>query len=331
MAVNIIKQTNSHNTNYIGKRAIKYIVIHYTAGVSSKKGSARNEAMWFQNPQSGGSADFIVDDAEIIQYSPDIDTYLTWHSGVDYSNGSAPYWGKCTNGNSIGIEICSTNTNYESTDPANSPKWSFTNAAVSNAVELVKYLMAKYNIPAENVIRHWDVCRKPCPGILGWNTHRGNTEEKWLDFKKRIGAKASAATTAQAKASTIYRVQCGAFSVRKNAEAFAKQLQGKGFKDAFVVKTNAGISDIFYKVQCGAFSVKANAEALKNKLKAAGCKDAFILSTETKNSETKSVDELAHEVLEGKWGNGSDRKTRLTAAGYDFNAVQARVNALLKV
>lgn len=42
---------------------------------------------------------------------------------------------------------------------------------------------------------------------------------------------------------------------------------------------------------------------------------------------SKSVDELADEVLAGKWGNGADRKNRLTAAGYDYSAVQAAVNA----
>ena len=44
----------------------------------------------------------------------------------------------------------------------------------------------------------------------------------------------------------------------------------------------------------------------------------------------KTVDELAQEVLDGKWGNGTERKERLTAAGYDYSAVQAKVNALVK-
>ena len=48
------------------------------------------------------------------------------------------------------------------------------------------------------------------------------------------------------------------------------------------------------------------------------------------SANTKSVDELAKEVIAGKWGNGADRKNRLTAAGYDYSAVQARVNQLLK-
>ena len=44
---------------------------------------------------------------------------------------------------------------------------------------------------------------------------------------------------------------------------------------------------------------------------------------------TKSVDELAREVIEGKWGNGNDRKNRLQAAGYNYSEVQARVNEIL--
>ncbi len=45
---------------------------------------------------------------------------------------------------------------------------------------------------------------------------------------------------------------------------------------------------------------------------------------------TKTVDELAKEVLDGKWGNVTDRKNRLTSAGYDYSAVQAKVNELVK-
>ena len=46
--------------------------------------------------------------------------------------------------------------------------------------------------------------------------------------------------------------------------------------------------------------------------------------------DEKTVDELAKEVLAGLWGNGEDRKRRLTAAGYDYATVQARVNELCR-
>lgn len=48
-----------------------------------------------------------------------------------------------------------------------------------------------------------------------------------------------------------------------------------------------------------------------------------------KDLTTKTVDELAREVFAGKWGNGEDRKNRLTAAGYNYTSVQAKVNELM--
>lgn len=47
-------------------------------------------------------------------------------------------------------------------------------------------------------------------------------------------------------------------------------------------------------------------------------------------SKKKTVTELAKEVIAGKWGNGQTRKDRLTAAGYDYSAIQRKVNELLK-
>lgn len=54
--------------------------------------------------------------------------------------------------------------------------------------------------------------------------------------------------------------------------------------------------------------------------------------TEVKTTATakKSVTTIAREVLAGKWGNGTERKTRLEKAGYNYAEVQAKVNELLK-
>ncbi|WP_282193015.1 GH25 family lysozyme, partial [Romboutsia ilealis] len=43
-------------------------------------------------------------------------------------------------------------------------------------------------------------------------------------------------------------------------------------------------------------------------------------------TDKKTIEELAKEVIAGQWGNGEERKTRLTNAGYDYAAVQAKVN-----
>ena len=47
-------------------------------------------------------------------------------------------------------------------------------------------------------------------------------------------------------------------------------------------------------------------------------------------NDTKTTDALAYEVIQGDWGNGEERKERLEAAGYDYDAVQQRVNELLE-
>lgn len=49
-------------------------------------------------------------------------------------------------------------------------------------------------------------------------------------------------------------------------------------------------------------------------------------ATPVPSTSEKSVEEVAKEVLAGKWGNGEERKKRLKAAGYDYAAVQAKVN-----
>ena len=55
----------------------------------------------------------------------------------------------------------------------------------------------------------------------------------------------------------------------------------------------------------------------------------IIKESETDTSDKKTIDELAEEVIDGKWGDGEDRKTKLEKAGYDYDAVQDRVNEIL--
>lgn len=48
------------------------------------------------------------------------------------------------------------------------------------------------------------------------------------------------------------------------------------------------------------------------------------------NKIGKSLEEIVREVIAGKWGNGEERKTALTKAGYDYNTIQSLVNTSLK-
>lgn len=59
-------------------------------------------------------------------------------------------------------------------------------------------------------------------------------------------------------------------------------------------------------------------------------KDPEVVPTPTPAPSKKSVDEIAQEVIRGEWGNGSDRRARIESAGYDYDAVQDRVNEILE-
>lgn len=221
----ITNKFSTVHTTAKANRSIEYIVIHYTAGVTSKAGSAVNTADYFRTTTTEVSADFIVDDTAVVQYNGDIRNRYTWHcGGSKYNTKGGSLYGICKNSNSIGIEICSTNSTGKMQD-ANDKSYSFTGAAVANAAELVKQLMAEYDIPAERVIRHYDVTGKPCPGIVGWNLDSGS-EDKWAAFKRAIsGTSVSVAPK--------YYVQVGAFSSRENAEKYLEGVK-KVYPDAFI-------------------------------------------------------------------------------------------------
>lgn len=56
------------------------------------------------------------------------------------------------------------------------------------------------------------------------------------------------------------------------------------------------------------------------------CYRKFTVNTGSSAGGKKSLDQIVQEVLEGKWGNGADRKKRLQGAGYNYDTVQDAVN-----
>ncbi len=95
-------------------------------------------------------------------------------------------------------------------------------------------------------------------------------------------------------------------------------------------KTNEQIADEVVKGLWG------NGEERKKKLADAGYDYSAIqpivnakLSGTTAPSK-KSNEQVANEVLKGLWGNGSERKQRLTNAGYNYSVIQALVNKMCK-
>lgn len=86
------------------------------------------------------------------------------------------------------------------------------------------------------------------------------------------------------------------------------------------------------KTQKGAFKVLSNAKKCADDNAGYSVFDekGNVVYTGKNTVVKKTVTELAKEVIAGKWGNGQDRKNRLNAAGYDYTAVQDKVNELLK-
>ena len=199
------------NTNQGSISRIKYIVIHYVGAL----GGAKENCQYYAGGNRNASAHYFVGfDGEIWQSVEDAN--IAWHCGA-----SSYKHGECRNANSIGIELCVRKRNTASMG-ATDKDWYFEDATVEAAAELTRYLMDKYNVPASNVIRHYDVTGKICPNPYVYNT----TAHTWDEFRKKISGGAAAPTTDK-----LYRVrkswedaasQLGAFEELENAKKACK-------------------------------------------------------------------------------------------------------------
>lgn len=205
MSYAFVKNLTTVNRNISSGREIKYIVIHYTG---NKNDTAKANSDYFKSVNRGASAHYFVDTTSVYQVVEDKD--IAWSVGKNY--GSNNLFGIVNNKNSISIEMCS-----------NDGKIS--DATFANVVELTKKLMATYNIPINNVVRHFDVCSKRCPGWDGWLP--GN-ESIWNKFKSSLVNN----TYRIRKTWTDASSQIGAYSNLNNAIAACK--------DGYVVFDNNG-------------------------------------------------------------------------------------------
>ena len=177
----LIKYNYSKRTN-----TIKYIVIH-TTGNTSKGAGVKNHFNYFNGGDRQSSADYFVDDSNIARFVKD--TNYAWHCG----DGSGQYG--ITNNNSLGIEFCvNSDGDFKKT--------------VSNAIDLVKYLMNKYNIGIDNVVQHWNASRKNCPKEL----REGKDGITWAVFKQRL--------TSSNNSDELYRVRKSWSDVQSQIGAF---------------------------------------------------------------------------------------------------------------
>ena len=168
--------------------------------------------------------------------------------------------------------------------------------AQENAAEFVAFKLKEYGWGIDKVYTHKHWSGKHCP-------HRTLDEYGWDYFinlvKKYMGKEAKPTVTTKEmyrvrKSWTDSKSQIGAYTTLENAK--------KACKEGYYV-----------------FDSKGNIVFPKKEIQVAP-------PAPVKKSNT----EIAQEVIAGKWGNGATRKTRLQAAGYDYNAVQAEVERLMK-
>ena len=176
MGYKLYKKLTKVNYTHMSNKKNEYIVIHYTGNATD---TALANARYFETVNRGASANYFVDQTSVYQCVLDSDK--AWHVGVNYGNHTL--FGKCTNSNSIGIEMCSN-------------KKKIAQDTYNNTVALTKKLMKKYNIPASRVVRHYDVCNKVCPGWSGWTR---KNDKIWKQFKKDIQATSSVSSSTVTK------------------------------------------------------------------------------------------------------------------------------------
>lgn len=153
----IERKISNYNYSSRNGNSIKYIVLHYTG---NKGDTAKNNVDYFYGGDRNASAHYFVDDNSIWQSVEESNS--AWSVG----DGKGQYG--ITNQNSISIEMCCNSSGIIS------------EKTETNALELVKYLMSKYNISISNIVRHYDASRKICPN---WSADNWN---RWTTFKNKL-------------------------------------------------------------------------------------------------------------------------------------------------
>lgn len=152
-----------------GTSRIKYIVIHYVGAT----GGAKANCQYYASQYVGASAHYYVDFDGSIWQSVE-DNNIAWHCGAKQYKHP-----ECRNSNSIGIELCVRNKGNKADT---SRDWYFEDETVAAAMELTSELMKQFKVPANHVIRHYDVTGKICPNPYVYN----HTKHTWTVFQAAL-------------------------------------------------------------------------------------------------------------------------------------------------
>ena len=204
-----------------------YIAIHDTGNPGA---GALNHYNYFNGGNRGSSADYFVDSTNIIQII-DTDHYYSWAVG----DGNGKYG--ITNRNSVSIEMCLEKDGYPSVE------------TIKNTIDLTKYLMDKYNIGINRVVRHYDASRKPCP-----NSFKTNNWAKWTSFKNALTNDISNPTSNESNSTitnTTSSMRCiqGYNATVRNDFFYLRDSNGNKTSGIIEIGTKIKVLDVSYSKQ----------------------------------------------------------------------------------
>lgn len=200
---------NKYSRPQIPLKKVTKIAVHYIGNPNTSAAANRN---YFENQKTAGryvSSHYIIGlQGEIIQCIP--------LNEISYCTNQA-------NSYSVSIECC---------HPDSTGK--FTEATERSLAELCAYLLEKFGLGVDDIIRHYDVTGKQCP--LYWSPTKYQPAEvanaRFKEFKDRVR---KLIKTDKPSDTEKYYVQVGAFSNKSNAEAYLAQVR-KTYPDAFIKK-----------------------------------------------------------------------------------------------
>ena len=159
---------------------IEWIVCHYPVapGCDAKWCKA-----YYERTNEKKSAHYAISQNQTISIVPC--SMSAWHC----STSGIKTFCKANNKNSIGIDMMENKLNKKSLSVKDSD-WYIPESTLDRAAYLIAYLIKQYNIPIDNVVRHWDVTHKCCPRPLvgdDINEYYGiSGNERWARFKQQI-------------------------------------------------------------------------------------------------------------------------------------------------
>ena len=320
VSVNVPAHSNNYTVGRSGRK-IEKIAIHHMAGILT----AKQCGAIFQNGNRKASSNYgIGKDAEVGLYVDETNT--------SYCNSN---WDSNCKSVTIETSNCEIGGDYPVSE-----------AVLNKLIQLVADIAKRNNlgklIKGKNVVWHRMYAATTCPGNYLLNKMDYIVEEaNKINNQTNSTPETSNKKSNEEIANEVIAGKWGNGADRKTAlinagydfsaiqEIVNQKLVGKTTESKPALKS---VDEVAKEVIAGKWG---NGQDRFNKLNAAGYDSNAvqnrvneILGAKT-TSNKKSNEEIANEVIKGLWGNGADRKNKLQAAGYDYNAIQKIVNAKL--